>query len=199
MEVWKIIEGYNGYYEVSNKGQVRSIDRYVTRKDGYKYFLRGRILKQLTSKTGYKYLNLHPDSAHQNHVYVHRLVAQAFIENPLDLPEVNHKDEDKNNNTVENLEWCTTKYNCNYGTHKIHLRRKRNEDGSSKPVLLLSPNSFCLFKSVKEAARFTGYSASTISDFCKSGKITNGFVCKYLNEFEFLNEAYFNERMYGMK
>lgn len=194
MEIWKTIEGYNGYYEVSNQGRVRSIDRYVTRKDGYKYFLKGRILKQLTSKTGYKYLNLHPDSTHQNHVYVHRLVAQAFIENTSDLPEVNHKDEDKANNAVENLEWCSGKYNCNYGTHKMHLRRLRNREGSSRAVLLLSPNAFCIFKSVNEAARFTGYSATTICEYCNSEDIKNGVAYKYLDDFEFLNERFF-----GMK
>ena len=191
MEIWKAIDGYNGYYEVSNQGRVRSIDRYVTRKDGYKYFLRGRILKQFTTKRGYKYLNLHPDSTHQNHVYVHRLVAQAFIENPLKLPEVNHKDEDKTNNVVENLEWCSTKYNCNYGTHKIKLRNVKNENGCSRAVILLAPNALCIFKSVNEAARFTGYSPTTICDYCKKGSIVNGCAYKYFDSFNFLEERFF--------
>lgn len=197
MERWKVIDGYKGHYEVSNKGRVRSIDRLVTRKDGIQYFLKGRILKQFTSRNGYKYLNLHPDSEHQNHEYVHRLVASAFIENPLDLPQVNHKDEDKTNNSVENLEWCTGKYNTNYGTHKIHLRREKAKQGACRPVLLLAPNAFCLFKSVNEASRFTGYSPTTISDYCSKESVQNGIAFRFLDNFEFLNERFFGVKGEG--
>lgn len=101
MEEWKNVIGYEGLYEVSNKGNVRNVRR--------------NTLLRLT-KTNYGYIQV---SLYKNGIRtglkVHRLVAEAFIPNPDNLPQVNHKDEDKTNNNVTNLEWCTAKYNNNYG------------------------------------------------------------------------------------
>ena len=104
-EIWKDIEGYEGLYMVSSLGRVKSlVGRYknVT------------ILKERYKKNGYGSITLYKNK--KPHTYlVHRLVAQAFIPNPNNLPQVNHKDENKQNNCVENLEWCDAKYNINYG------------------------------------------------------------------------------------
>lgn len=107
--VWKDIPGFEGIYQVSNTGQIRSLNY---RGNAGKT----KILKQHTDKDGYKRVNLYKDSKGKTYK-VHRLVAQAFIPNPNNLPEVNHKDENKTNNVVWNLEFCTREYNNNYGSH----------------------------------------------------------------------------------
>ena len=111
-EIWKDIRGYEGLYQVSNLGRVRSLDR-IKRGAHYK----GKILVLSKDKDGYLIVGLH-DSKRSNTYRVHRLVAISFIPNPNDLPEVNHIDENKENNNVNNLEWCSTKYNLTYGSRK---------------------------------------------------------------------------------
>jgi hypothetical protein len=110
-EIWKDVDGYEGYYQVSSFGRVRSLDRVVNN-----HFYGGRILCLASDSDGYKVVGLHKNGSKT--VKVHRLVAQAFIPNPQNLPEVNHKDENKKNNFYNNLEWCTTKYNLTYG-HRL--------------------------------------------------------------------------------
>ena len=118
MEEWRPVVGYEGLYEVSNTGQVRSLDKYDTKGR----FLRGKTLKLLECTNGYLMIGLNKNGIRKVYL-VHRLVAEAFIERFDGLYEVNHKDENKKNNSVDNLEWCSKKYNNNYGT-KIE-RQKR--------------------------------------------------------------------------
>ena len=99
-EVWVDIEGYEGLYQISNLGRVWSVKSNI--------YLKGGIISNYISVGLYK-------DRHYKNFHIHRLVAKAFIPNPLNLPQVNHKDEDKFNNRVDNLEWCTAKYNSNYG------------------------------------------------------------------------------------
>ena len=108
-EIWKDIEGYEGYYQVSNFGNVRSVDRVIEYSDGVKRLRKGRILKPYKNRDGYLTCDLRKNSKHKISK-IHRLVSEAFIPNPSNLPEVNHKDEDKTNNCVDNLEWCTRSY-----------------------------------------------------------------------------------------
>ena len=112
-EYWKPIVGYENLYEVSNLGRIRSFDRWVKSKNGSIRICRGRILKPYTNKDGYLYVVLSKNNKHKTYK-VHRLVAQAFLDNPNNLPQVNHKDENPLNNNVNNLEWCNSKYNCNF-------------------------------------------------------------------------------------
>lgn len=121
IEIWKSIPGYEGLYEVSNTGQIRSLDMYVKVGFGAYRLQKGKVLSPAKDKYGYLVVSLTYNGKHKT-IKVHRLVAQAFIENPDNLPEVNHKDEDKTNNIVENLEWCNHKYNMNYGTRTIRRR-----------------------------------------------------------------------------
>lgn len=120
MEFWKDIEGYEGLYQVSNLGRVRSLDRVVEGKSSSVRLHRGKILSPGVNSTGYYMVVLHKDGGGRAYT-VHRLVSNTFIPNPYNYPYVNHKDENKLNNSVDNLEWCTVKYNTNYGT--ANLRR----------------------------------------------------------------------------
>ena len=105
MEEWKEIPGYEGLYEVSNKGNVRNVRR-------------NKLLRLSKNNYGYIQVSLYKNGI-KTGPKVHRLVAEAFIPNPDNLPMINHKDEDKTNNNVDNLEWCDVKYNNNYGTKNI--------------------------------------------------------------------------------
>ncbi len=115
-EIWRDIEGYEGYYQVSNFGNIRSLDRVVKCRCGYRIAKGKNIITSYLNKSNYIQVDLSKNSKVKTFT-VHRLVAQAFIPNPNNLPCVNHKDENPSNNCVENLEWCTHKYNSNYGNN----------------------------------------------------------------------------------
>lgn len=112
---WKPIKGYEGYYEVSDKGVIRSITRDVTYKSGRVHSLKGQVIKPSKDKDGYLLVHLYKDNKDTT-FKVHRLVAEAFIPNPEGYKEVNHVDEIKDNNQVNNLEWCSRGYNMNHGS-----------------------------------------------------------------------------------
>lgn len=129
MEIWKPVPDYEGYYEVSDLGRIRSVDRTIMISLNGKTFarkLKGKILRQaFDGRNHYLQANLAKDGK-QHMVLIHRIVASAFLENPLNLPEVNHKDENKANNCASNLEWCTHKYNNNYGAKKTSGNGENN-------------------------------------------------------------------------
>lgn len=122
MEVWKDIEGFEGLYQVSNLGRIKSLPRTVRAPRGCFRQVRERILKYQVTGAGYALVHLCKPNVQQM-VLVHRLVAQAFIPNPLGLKLVNHKDENPLNCSVDNLEWCTHKYNLNYGTCRERMSK----------------------------------------------------------------------------
>lgn len=110
-EIWKDVHGYEGYYQVSNFGRIRSLDRDVVhRKTGGIKLMNGRFIKSSVKKNGYMNIILSKEGVTKNH-HPHRLVAQSFIPNPENKPHVNHKDGNKTNNYVENLEWVTRSEN----------------------------------------------------------------------------------------
>ena len=112
-EEWRPVKGLEGIYEVSNRGRVRSLDRIEVMKNGVARPRKGRILKPNVKANGY-YCFHYSYKCKTIEVSVHRAVAEAFIPNPLQLPCINHKDRNKLNNNVENLEWCTYRYNSTY-------------------------------------------------------------------------------------
>ena len=130
-EIWKEIEGYEGKYEVSNLGNVRSLK--------YARSNKVKLLKQ-ASDHGYKRVNLFKNGKRKSH-WVHRLVAIAFLPNPNNLPQVNHKDENKTNNRMDNLEWCTIKYNMNYGTRNERQSKSLSKRMTGKYKGKDSPNA----------------------------------------------------------
>ena len=128
MEEWKNVIGYEGLYEVSNTGQVRSLDRYVKYSNGRIHLHKGKVLSPVKDKDGYLAVFLSCNGK-QKTIRIHRLVAQVFIENPDNLPEVNHLDEDKTNNRVDNLEFCDRSYNINYGLRNIRVKETAIKNG----------------------------------------------------------------------
>jgi hypothetical protein len=126
LEVWKDIKDYEGIYQVSNFGNVKSLDREVAPNNRVPYWRKGKICKQSKSNLGYMTVGFTVNTIKVNK-YVHRLVAEAFIANMNDYPQVNHIDCDKTNNRMYNLEWCTNSQNhihaAKNGLNKLHLHR----------------------------------------------------------------------------
>lgn len=128
-EIFKPVKGYAGIYEISNMGRVKSLSRVVERKDGNTRVTENRIILPFTTKAGYSQIVLCKDGVKKKH-YIHRLVANAFLPNLSYLPIINHKNENKKDNRVSNLEWCTAYYNTRYG--KLQERLKKIEVLDSK-------------------------------------------------------------------
>ena len=153
-EIWKDIKDYEGHYQVSNLSRVKSIK-----------FGKERILKPVTDRHGYLIVGLWKNNKQKTYK-VHRLVAEAFIDNTDNLPQVNHKDENPLNNNVNNLEWCNSKYNCNFGTRIERISKRR-----SKTVLQydLEGNFIREWKSTAECGR-NGFDQGHVAACCR-GKL----------------------------
>ena len=165
-EVWKPVVGLEGLYEVSNKGRVRSVDRDIIRSDGRVQHKKGVVLKQFITNKGYPYVMV--NKGYKQHLKtVHRLVAQAFIPNPSNYPVVNHKDENKTNNCVENLEWCTQSHNMTWNGLSKRIARKTKDRPSKlrKPVIDL--NTGLIYQSRMEANEKLGIRWNSIKDMCE--------------------------------
>ena len=169
METWKPIAGYEGLYEVSDQGRVKSLGNDKSRKE--------KILKPQKYRGGYLKVNLCKDG-HKKTVKIHRLVAEAFITNPNNLETVNHKDEVKTNNVASNLEWMSRKDNNNYGT-----RNKRVAEALSKQVQMFDKSTdelLATFPSLMEARRVTGINHGNIYSCCKGKrKSAGGYIWRY--------------------
>ena len=166
-EEWRPVVGYEGLYEVSSLGQVKAVRRQGTD---------GRILAHRIDRKGYKVFSLCKNSRYAT-ASAHRLVATAFIENPNNYPCVNHKDENKLNNHVSNLEWCTYQYNNNYGT-----ARQRAIVARYKPCVGVWPDGTKkTFESCTLASRATGIAQGNIWGACnglwsKAGGVVWNYV-----------------------
>ena len=177
-EQWLPIEGYEDLYQVSNLGRVKSLN--------YRKSNQEQILKQDTNKKGYQQVQLYKDRKPKT-FRVHRLVANAFIPNPNNLPQVNHKDEVKANNHVSNLEWCTVEYNINYGTRnekvsKLMYGKLGKDCPNSKQVIQLTLSGEVVRKwdSTMDIQRELGYNQGNISKCCKGKrKTSNGYKWCY--------------------
>ena len=186
-EIWKDIEGYKGKYQVSNRGNVKSLNYRRTGKE--------RILKPDDNGHGYLHVQLWKDGKVKRYL-VHRLVACAFIPNPNNLPQVNHLSEDKTDNSLENLEWVTCSENINHGTHnkkvseKLRGRKqteehiKKRTEKLGKPVIAIDKRTGLIleFVSSREAERETGIPHGSIIKCCK-GKMNScgGFYWMYVS------------------
>lgn len=131
-EIWLPIKGYEGYYKISNKGRILAERRFLTRKNGVKQFCKEQIVQAKSLiNSGYFIVNLIKERE-LKHFLIHRLVAEHFIDNPNNYEQVNHKDENKLNNDVNNLEWCDRFYNANYGTNQERRIRTRLKNNNGK-------------------------------------------------------------------
>lgn len=176
-EVWKDIQSYEGFYQVSSLGRIRSLNRTVRNRLGFT-IAKGKVLSGV-SKNGYLRVQLFKEGRWKSYP-IHRLVANAFLSNSNSMPEVNHKNEDKGDNRVDNLEWCDRKQNCNYGT-----RTKRQSEKLSKKVLQLTIDGKLVssFKSTAEVFRVLGFRSSHISECCNGIRtISYGYKWRYSNE-----------------
>lgn len=192
MEIWKDIDGYNGYYQVSNYGNVRSVDRF----DGV-HDRKGTIIIPSVKQNGYLQVGLRKHNT-RKWFGVHRLVATHFIDNPHNKPQVNHIDGNKLNNTVENLEWVTGKENQRHAT-KLGLRDnmpkgekhpaygKYGENSrTAKPVIRLDPKTgeTKLYKA-KILAKEDGFEVTSISRCCHGKQKTHkGYEWYFAKDFD---------------
>ena len=166
-EIWKTIKDYPNY-QISNLGRVKSLGNNKTRKE--------KILKSYKNNKGYLKVDLYKEGVIKKY-YIHRLVASAFLDNPNNLPQVNHKDEDKTNNCVDNLEFCTSQYNINYGT-----RTKKQIKSKSKTILQFTKQDEFVKKwdNLIQIKKELGFDCSSIIKCCKGKLKTCGsFIWRY--------------------
>ena len=168
-EIWKDCKGYEGKYQVSNFGRVWNVNNQ-------------KYLKPWISKGGYYLVNLMSKNGKIKHELIHRLVAIAFIDNPCNYPQVNHKDEDKTNNCVDNLEWCDCKYNNNYGTARERGRETLLNRGCNCTKVNqydLDGNYIATYRSMREAERVNGLANGSLSATFKNNyKQWGGYIWK---------------------
>ena len=189
-EIWKEIEGYDGLYEVSNLGRIRSLGRLCKQKSNSLQAKRARIMTQEITRKGYCRVRLYDSNGKATHKQVHRLVFEAFCEKLGDR-QVNHKNEITSDNRIWNLEACDAKYNCNYGTrnqklsekmtgkHHTDATRKRLQEIQANPIeqVTLDGVVIATYISCGEASRKTGISSTNI-ERCVSGKYKT--ACGYV-------------------
>lgn len=192
-EEWRDIKGYEGLYQVSNLGRVKSLNYLNTGRE--------QFLIAANDTAGYKIVSLCKNSKRKT-CTIHKLVATAFIPNPNKLPMINHKDENKANNEIDNLEWCTASYNNSYGTiiqRSMLTRKKNNPNGECYAKTVLTRNKrkrfnaekrviqysksedlICEYKSLHEAQRKTGINNRHISECCRGKRpFAGGFIWRY--------------------
>lgn len=162
-EIWRTYPDYP-FVEANQFGEIRTKDRTVTDKNGVKYHIKGRVLKQCPNNKGYVLVHFRANGK-SIYLLAHRIIATCFIPNPLGLPEVNHKDNNPKNNAASNLEWCTRKYNDaykkNFGTTQAEV--------SGKPVIAINPDTSEVFwlESQHEAERQLGAHHSDVARVIK--------------------------------
>lgn len=191
IELWRTVNGYEGLYQVSNLGRVRSVDHLQKGKFNSNRFKKGKILKTRINDRGYLYVTLCKNNCKSYRV--HRLVGMTFPDlvdwtedakgKPFDEITVNHKDQNKLNNCVDNLEWCNMIYQVNYGTRNKQVSQKLlNRKDQSKPVLQYTLDMVLVaeYPSMAEAERKTGINKATINLCCKGKlKSAGGYIWKY--------------------
>lgn len=175
IEIYKPIKGFENLYKISNLGNIQSLDRIehiiYKNKDFYR-IKKGKLLKKTINTNGYYYITLHSEDGSITTIAIHRLVASHFLDNPNSLECVNHKDENKLNNNVDNLEWCSYEYNNNYGIKKEKL--KVSNKWRSKEVVMLDCNGniikeYLSMCSVKD----DGFDVGAVFRCCNNKQLTH--------------------------
>lgn len=159
-EIWLPVVGYEGFYEVSSTGKVKSVERFVYGGRVNQRVVREKEMAVYEDHHGYLRVNLNRDNRFKGK-FVHRLVAEAFIKNPSNYPIVNHMDGNKKNNNVNNLEWCTYKYNTHHAIENGLTQNGRK---------VMNVDTGIIYANEKEASRQTGISRQAISKSAIHGK-----------------------------
>ena len=180
-EVWRDVKGYEGLYQVSSNGRVKSLERTFIDKIGRERYVKECILKPGMDKGGYLRVGL-CDGEKRKTFKVHRLVCEAYHENPDNKPQVNHINEIKTDNRACNLEWATARENSNFGTRNERIGKK-SAITKSKPICqyTLDEKIVKTWASLTEVQRQTGFSQGNISEVANGNRKTAyGFVWKYI-------------------
>jgi len=156
-EIYKTIEGYEGYYQISNFGNIKSLQRLIKRNNGTDMILVEKVLKSNSNGVGYQIINLRKEGKRKSYL-IHRLVAEEFLNNPEGLSQVNHIDKDSTNNRLDNLEWCTAKYNIKHSKDKTLYQ------------YTLSGELVNEWESASTACEVSGFTAPNITNVC-NGKL----------------------------
>ena len=170
-EIWKDIIGFEGLYQVSNHGRVKSLSHEVIRSNGNIQHFKEKILHPGSMTSGYYFVGLTKNKICKNFA-VHRLVTQAFIVNPNSLPDVNHKDGNKKNNNVSNLEWCSGSYNLQ---HAINIGLVKNQCKICRKVTVKYDEKIVIFETMKDCAEFFGFKRSWLQNRIKK----HGLIFNY--------------------
>lgn len=175
-EIWKDIPNYEGLYQISNLGRVKSFRQSSKFHKASEY-----ILKSALANNGYCQVTLY-NNTRKKKFLVHRLVAEAFIPNPNNYPFINHKDENPSNNEADNLEWCTARYNNAYGTARVRII-----DAKSRPIeqLTLDGKVIAVYRSTRIASELLGINRGTLKSAIIKGSQCNGYLWKYNDIFHF--------------
>lgn len=186
-EEWRDVIGYEGRYMVSSLGRMVSLSAHYLQ--GKKTCIRKpQLIKGRTGTCVYPSVVLSDGEKGRKQILVHRIVASAFIPNPNSLPYINHKDENPNNNSVENLEWCTQSYNCNYGGHNERMAKTISKTAYQKTKVVqlsMSGEYIATFASIKEASDALGIQRASISICCrKPNRTGKGYRWMYLSDYE---------------
>lgn len=196
-EMWKDIKGFEGQYQISSEGRVKSLARKIINKSGREQNIKERILKVRTRSDGYNSINLSNGSGKLKTFLVHRLVCEAFHPNPDNKPEVNHIDENKSNNRACNLEWSTRKENNNHGTHNMRVAKT-----TSKPVAqyTLDGQLVNIWDSAIELTKQIGFDPSSIYKVANGKrKSAYGYLWKYISKEDNVNNQDPNSEFYISK
>lgn len=168
-EKLKDIVGYEGLYQISRNGVIRSLDKYLPMPNGGEKLVKGKILKPVYDRDGYVNVKLSKNGNIKKY-QIHRLVAQAFIPNPDNLPVINHINEIKDDNRVENLEWCTAQYNSAYSLSKSIIQCNLNYEPIKQ------------WKSIIDAERELNIHSTAIVRCCRGKSYTaGGYKWQYAN------------------